>query len=273
VAIAAMVLRRRWPAFAAAAAAYAVVLSPILGLHQSGPQLVADRYSYVANIAWTILVGGLIARWLPRSAPAGRAVAVTVGLVLAGALGVLTWRQTMLWRDTERLFAHAAAVAPGAITHLNYGRELAARDQTEAAAAQFQGAVSINPRYGEAWFALGNALNKLNQLPEAEQAYLKARSLMADSWRPNVMLGVMYISRMDRAREAAECFRAAVANVEAPGARSFSARPYLMLAAALDELGDQKGAREMLEKAARYPETRDEAVEHLRELDTPPSPG
>jgi tetratricopeptide (TPR) repeat protein len=106
----------------------------------------------------------------------------------------------------------------------------------------------------------------MGRLPEAEQSYANAIKYMPDSWRADLMLGILYIASLDRPADAARHFRAAVDKVEAPGAQSFSSRPYLMLAGALYELGDDRGCREMLEKAARFPETRDEAISHLRGL-------
>jgi hypothetical protein len=89
------------------------------------------------------------------------------------------------------------------------------------------------------------------------------------------MLGLMYLTKMDRPADAVAALRSSVAKIETPGTPFFSSRPYLILAGALDETGDEKGCREMLQKAARYPETREDALHHLREMDTeagkPPS--
>src|SRR5262249_42312287 len=49
LALIALAVWKRWPALTAAAAIYAVILAPVLGFHQSGPQLVADRYAYLSN--------------------------------------------------------------------------------------------------------------------------------------------------------------------------------------------------------------------------------
>jgi hypothetical protein len=37
-----------------------VVLAPVLGIAQSGPQLVATRYTYLSCLGWAILGGGLL---------------------------------------------------------------------------------------------------------------------------------------------------------------------------------------------------------------------
>lgn len=262
------ILRRRAPAAIAAAAIYGVLLAPVLGFNQSGPQLVADRYSYLANISWVVLLAGAAGWWAAKRGArvAGAGLAV-LGLAAAGVLGVLAWRQTHIWQSSERLFLQCIQQGrDGPIARINYGLQLAKRGDLVAAEAQFQRAVEIQPSYGNAWFHRGNALRDLGRLADAEVCFQRAAEHMADSWRAHTALGLIYVNA-DRVPEAAEQFRAAVANVEAPGSRSFSPRPYLMLAAALDLLGDQRGSMEMLRKAAQYPETRDEALDVLREME------
>src|SRR5437870_8764646 len=66
LAITAIVLafRRRVPGLLAAWVAYVVVLLPVLGIFQSGPQITADRYTYLAGLGWAILAGaGLVCCW------------------------------------------------------------------------------------------------------------------------------------------------------------------------------------------------------------------
>src|SRR3989449_8165700 len=59
-----LALRRRVPGLLAAWLAYIVVLLPVLGIVQSGPQIAADRYTYLAGLGWAILAGaGLLSCW------------------------------------------------------------------------------------------------------------------------------------------------------------------------------------------------------------------
>ena len=105
-----LAFRRRWPAGLAAAAAYVASVAPVLGLTQAGPQLVADRYGYLATLPLFALAAGAASR---PTRPAGRAVVAGVGLVVLVALGALSVRQTMLWRDDLTLWSHAVEVDPG----------------------------------------------------------------------------------------------------------------------------------------------------------------
>src|SRR5213594_2029834 len=59
-----LAFRRRVPGLPAAWVAYIVVLLPVLGIFQSGPQIAADRYTYLASLGWAILVSaGVLSHW------------------------------------------------------------------------------------------------------------------------------------------------------------------------------------------------------------------
>src|SRR5437660_9467150 len=108
VAITALVLalRRREPGLPAAWLAYVVVLLPVLGIFQSGPQIAADRYTYLAGLGWAILAGaGLLSSW-------SRLPLLLIGLVvfIPVGLGTLTWNQVHVWHDSKTLWAHALAI-------------------------------------------------------------------------------------------------------------------------------------------------------------------
>ena len=59
ITIAALLLRRRWPWLLAVWAAYIVMLLPVVGIAHNGPQIAADRYTYLPCLPWALLLGGL----------------------------------------------------------------------------------------------------------------------------------------------------------------------------------------------------------------------
>ncbi len=64
----ALALHRRVPGLSAAWSAYVVVLLPVLGIVQIGPQIAADRYTYLASLGWALLAGaGLGSCWRTSS--------------------------------------------------------------------------------------------------------------------------------------------------------------------------------------------------------------
>jgi tetratricopeptide (TPR) repeat protein len=120
-------LRRSQPWWLAAFVGYVAIVSPVLGLQQSGPQLVADRYAYLAGVplAW---IGGGALLWALQRTPGQRRLVLATALALLALLGALCLRQSRIWHDSETLWTVAHARAPESpLASLNLGLALAAR--------------------------------------------------------------------------------------------------------------------------------------------------
>src|SRR3989475_12564686 len=113
VSLLAVVARHRAPWLAAAWIVYVVTLLPVVGILQNGPQIAADRYTYLACLPWALLIGGAAAVALRRAWARGReaALALAVAVVLlVVALEALSVNQTGAWRDELTLWRHAVRV-------------------------------------------------------------------------------------------------------------------------------------------------------------------
>src|SRR3989441_1341982 len=168
----ALALRRRWPGLPAAWLAYVVVLLPVLGIARNGPQIAADRYTYLAALGWAILAGaGLLSCWR-RSTGSTTGAPTTWGLagIATGvviALGVLTWNQVHIWHDSGRLWTYALAIDPNSpVAHSNLG-DLLDRQGRPAE-------VRVQPDLAEAHANLGLALAQQGKLAEATEHYQQA---------------------------------------------------------------------------------------------------
>lgn len=261
---------RRWHAFLAVVAVYLVTLAPVLGIAQSGPQLVAERYSYVSCLGWALLAGGgLLWLWRKR----GLAVRISSGLALAAVLILLTgatWRQTTVWRDSVTLWTHALDVGrPSAIAHLNYAIHLRRGDRVDEAIEHCRAAVRIRPDAGNAWFTLANCLKQQGDYVEAEAAYREAVRFMTQANRAYFNLGNMYYNQLNRIDDAIAAYRDAIAHIEAHRDKLFSPMPYLTLGIALAQEGQVEEARELFEFAGRYAATRERARRELARLPAP----
>lgn len=274
-AIALWMVRSRLPGLVAAAVIYAVLLAPVLGVLQSGIQLVADRYSYIACIPWMIVLAAGAARWTGvseaadrRPAGRGRTATATAGLaIVAVGLAALTGRQCLVWHDTLRLWEHVLAVGQdGPITRGNYGRQLESRGRPREAVEQYRIALSMNDRDGTNWLQYGNGLKAIGDHAGAERALTEAAGRMKDAWRAWTSLGIMQITALDRPADAIESFRRAVDNADRLDSRYRSTLPHLMLGTALLEVEQPAAARPYLEKAAANPLTKAAAEPLLREL-------
>src|SRR2546425_4992766 len=151
-----LALRRQLPGLPAAWLAYIVVLLPVLGIVQSGPQIAADRYTYLAGLGWAILAGaGLLSccRSSRRSKTGtpGTLLLAGIALCVVVGLGVLTWNQVQIWHDSEGLWTHVLAVDPqSSIAENNLGGVRADQKKPAEAIEHYQRALQIRPEYAQA---------------------------------------------------------------------------------------------------------------------------
>src|SRR5437899_802029 len=203
-----LALRRRVPGLLAAWVVYVVVLLPVIGIVQSGPQIAADRYTYLAGLGWAILAGaGLLSCWQTSPAPlpiAGVAICVVVGL------GVLTWNQAQVWRDSERLWTHALALdSQSSIAENNLGVVRADQHKLAEAIEHYQRALQRRPDNADAHINLGNALAQQGQLTEAVEHYRQALKIKPDLGNAVSYLGSA-LARQGKLAEASEHFQQAL---------------------------------------------------------------
>jgi Tfp pilus assembly protein PilF len=232
ITISLFLLRARWPAFLACWAYHVVVLAPVLGIVQTGPQLAADRYTYLACLGWAVLAGGLVLYCLTRVGQgqsrvlAGSAATLAAAAILI-SLVFLTWHQTAIWRDTGTLWRHAVKLDPSSsIAHYNLGRFLAAqgnladavthyrralsirpedtdalnnlglllarRGEIEAALEEFQKTVRIDPNYARAYFNMGRVFARQRDYDQAIRNFQQALNLKPDEAEIYVALGNVF---------------------------------------------------------------------------------
>ncbi len=202
----ALAFRRRVPGLPAAWLAYVVILLPVLGLFQSGPQIAADRYTYLAGLGWALLTGaGLLSCWrIKRFLIPGCAVCVVVGL------GVLTWNQVQIWHDSERLWTHVLAIDPqSSIAENNLGLVRADQKKPAEAIEHYQRALQIRPEYAQAHYNLGVALAQQGKPAEAIEHYRQALRIKPDDALAHNNWGVE-LAQQGKLAEAIEHFQEAL---------------------------------------------------------------
>lgn len=151
--------RRRPSALAIAVGCYVLLVLPVSGLAQSGIQLVAERYAYLATIPLILIGGVAIARVVTGlDGAAARAVAWVTILGMLTVAAVTTRRQTQVWRSDETLWRHVLAHAGSALADNNLGQILAARGETGIALHHLVRAVERAPTYPRPWRAIAAIL-------------------------------------------------------------------------------------------------------------------
>jgi len=175
----AMALRRRSPGLSAAWTSYAVILLPVVGIFQNGPQIAADRYTYLASLGWAILAGAGIFSGLQilRRSTLRELTYPLAGLALCGVvgLGILSWNQVRIWRDSEMLWTHAVAIDPDSVAaQFNLGMALGERGKPTEAIERFRRTLQLERDYPNAHSNWATELAQQGKLAEAIEHFQQA---------------------------------------------------------------------------------------------------
>lgn len=175
-AVAIVLGRKRAPALMTAMICYAALLAPVLGLVQTGPQMVADRYSYLPSIGLMIaLAGGAVALWRWRRSAALAAAMIALAAFASITLGILTWHQCAVWRSTDSFWTYLIRNDPdGAYANNGYGWLLLTSGHSRESIPYLRNSIEINPWYENGFLNLWDALKQVGANDELAQSLEQA---------------------------------------------------------------------------------------------------
>jgi len=170
------VLRSRRPSWTVGWLWFLGTLVPVIGLVQVGLQSMADRYSYIPLVGWTILVV-----WALAEAGQGLRVSRPAAIGAIGSVLVfftaLTSYQVGFWADSQTLYRRALAVAgPHPIVHYNLGNHLLDQGRYDQAVDQYENAIAIAPE-AHTYNNQGLAYFRMAEPQKALASYQKALEL------------------------------------------------------------------------------------------------
>lgn len=226
-----LLFTRRCPWALAAWSCYVIIISPQLGLVQSGPQAAADRYSYFACLPFAVIMGGGIAELGRKPGNWKRAAGLVVCAGLLLVLGTLSYRQTAVWRDelsfwdrvialdaqndvgvnmrarlkfevlgdligAEADYSRALGLDPGNVTALvNRGLVRLGLEKFEGAATDFESAARLKEKRPEVYNGIGLLHYRQGRPQQALQAYDKAIRLSPDFVDSYINRALLYKDR------------------------------------------------------------------------------
>jgi tetratricopeptide (TPR) repeat protein len=268
--------RRRAPWLAAAVAAYALAIFPVLGFAQAGVQEVAGRYSYIACLPWAVLAAAAFDLAWERAGAARVAVA-TVAVAVLSVYAVLAVRQIAIWKDSITLWSYAVEVDPrnvpvllrrghtrllagdlaGAVVDYEAGLAIAPDDPAlhndraharyklgdlKGAIADYNATITAEPHYAGAHYNRGIVWQALGNADAADADYGEAIRRAPDDPRPRNNRGVLRAERGDLAG-AIEDYTAAIA-ADPKFAQGYlnRARAHRMRGVAADAIADVEAA-------------------------------
>ena len=108
---------------------FAGTLFPALGFVDAYPfrfSYVADHFQYLASLGVIVPIAAGLTLAAARQSGAARSLVRAGCVALVGILGVLTWRQSAIYRDAETLYRDTISRNPECwMAHVNLGTELA----------------------------------------------------------------------------------------------------------------------------------------------------
>jgi len=267
VSVGLVLARRPWPAALAVWLVYGLTLAPVSGIVHNGPQLVADRYSYLSCLGLALLVGAGVTAAVSSAAIARplRAAVVLAGFGWIVGLAVLTLEQLPVWRDTEEVWRHSLEVDPDcAFCHGQWGALLGNRGELGQAIVHFERVVALRPDNVRHRGNLGLALLKAGRPADAAAQFERVLAQEPTDAETRTRLGLALARQGKLAEASGEFERASRDDPRHVGAlvnlglalielgRPSDAIPYLERAAALDPASGL--ARDALARA-RYHES------------------
>jgi tetratricopeptide (TPR) repeat protein len=204
-----LVVRKRWPAGLAAWLCYLAMLLPVAGLVRIGVPAEADRHSYLAGMAWAVLLGGMLWALARRAEPGagitargwvGTAVAALLVLTLTG----LTYGQSKVWSNDKSLWTQVVSARPNNWRgHAELGLVLRRERDLNASEACYLEAIRLKPDAWEVHNNLGQVLSLMGRLDDALEHFRLAKegNPRSPAPRQNLATTLYMLGRVDEAGE------------------------------------------------------------------------
>lgn len=202
--------RKKYPYLITGWCWYLIMLAPVIGILQVGPQAHADRYTYLPQIGPAVMVVWLIADRCAaaRCRPAILSTAAAVVLIL---LAVTAHRQARCWRNSIALWTNTVEqTGNNCQAHNNLGGLLARKGEFGEAVRHLQKAVEINPAFADPSYNLGVIFASAGQFDRALPCLEKALALNPGNAEWRCTLGYVF-ARQGDFDAAAEQYRRALA--------------------------------------------------------------
>jgi protein O-mannosyl-transferase len=175
---------------------FILTLSPTLGIipfSYMSHSFVADRYQYLPSIGLIILFSAFLVQVKERLGLSKSFLPKAGMIVLFLILGILTWQQTSLYRDTETLCRDILKKNPNAVAaNMNLGLTLANKGRYEEAIPYYSKALQVYPNIVKTQTNLGVALLQVGKLEEAIEHFTYVTQVKPESPGGHTNLGIAY---------------------------------------------------------------------------------
>lgn len=172
-----ILIRKRWPWALVIWSCYIIIVSPLLGLVQAGPQIRADRYTYISCMPFSIPVGAGIFKLFEDKTKQ----TLSLFCRLSALLGFVTYlilfwfisaNQVKVWYDNSTFWNYVLKLDPtNYFAHHNYGFFLESQGNLGMAYYHYDKAIQFNPDNYKDYNNRGILRNRIGDLKGALEDY------------------------------------------------------------------------------------------------------
>ncbi len=188
---------------------YLATLAPVSGIIQTGPTILADRYTYVPMVGLFIMLS-----WGLLELNTGRLRDMPVGIIamflFLAVCAALCFKQVGFWKNSVTLFSRTISVNPdNYIARLNLGLALYKAGSKDEALDHLYRAIQLTPQSQKARFGLGHVLCDMRRYKEAIDQLSEAIRISPTHGKAHMDLAIC-LSRTGRFEKAREHFTKAI---------------------------------------------------------------
>ena len=184
---------------------FAGTLVPALGFFDVYPMrfsFVADHFQYLASIGLLALAAASLTAFFKRLDPQPNTIGFVGCMAVLFVLGVLVWKQSAVYRDTETLYRDTISKNPHSwLAYYNLGVFLVNSGRSDEVMPLFSEALRLRPDDADIHYNLGVALEKQGRLEEALVQFAETVRLRPDYAEAHYSLAVI-LARQGKFEEA-----------------------------------------------------------------------
>ncbi len=201
ITLALLLVRKRTPGLLVAWCVYAVMVAPMLGLAQSGPQVVAERYSYIPTLALFVILGAFVSCLLKQeegkpTRPLAMPAVIVLLVAVASVLVLKTRTQVTVWHDSYTLWHHTLKKVPKTPTaHVNLAGVYLNNGLYEESRYHSLKALDGLPGNRSAHITMARSAQALGNESVAEKHFLISLEIKPDDTMQMARLGAMYYAQ------------------------------------------------------------------------------
>jgi tetratricopeptide (TPR) repeat protein len=182
---------------------FIAALLPVLGLVEHGflrYSFVGDHFQNLAAMAPLAIAGAGLSIFFSRLGPERAWMKFAAVTLILGILGLMTWSQTWIYRNSTTLWAYTLRWDPNSWgAHGNLGVDFYRQGNADAALAEFRTALSLNPRYSNIYYNVGVIQSDKGSYDDAIDNFHHALDLIPDDEGSHYELGLALSKKGDLA--------------------------------------------------------------------------